>query len=321
MQFGRTSVAVWELEEVSVLQVLLMLFFALAALVPPCAGAETLQAIEPLISHTTRLMVFSPHPDDESLGAGGLIQRVLEAGGKVKVVFITNGDGYPEGVERENHISHPTAKDYRKYGVERREEALKAAATLGVKDHDVIFLGFPDGGLSYLRLKFRAHPFAYRSPFTWKNRPPVSECIVPHCDYTGHDLTTEIERVIAEFRPDLVATTPAEDQHPDHSSTYFFVKVALRHLNGKHPNLKPHLLTFMIHFEQWPISQGSGAGAHLNPPDDFPDKNREWISFPLKPEEVDTKRKAILDYHTQMLVMGRFLMSFATSNELYMLDQ
>jgi hypothetical protein len=77
----------------------------------------------------------------------------------------------------------------------------------------------------------------------------------------------------------------------------------------------------MIHFEQWPISQGSGAGAHLNPPDDFPDKNREWISFPLKPEEVDTKRKAILDYHTQMLVMGRFLMSFARSNELYMLDQ
>ena len=88
------------------LHVLLMLFFALAALAPSNVRAETLQAIEPLISHATRLIVFSPHPDDESLGAGGLIQRVLEAGGKVKVVFITSGDGFPEGVEREtSHLA------------------------------------------------------------------------------------------------------------------------------------------------------------------------------------------------------------------------
>src|SRR5512143_3590489 len=40
-----------------------------------------------------RLMVFAPHPDDETLGAGGLIQRVLATGGKVRVVFVTNGDG------------------------------------------------------------------------------------------------------------------------------------------------------------------------------------------------------------------------------------
>ncbi len=302
------------------LQVLLMLFFALAALVPSCARSETLQAIEPLISHATRLIIFSPHPDDESLGAGGLIQRVLKAGGKVKLVFMTSGDGFPEGVEREHHISHPNAKDYRSYGVERRQEALNATATLGMKKHDVIFLGFPDGGLSYLRLKFRAHPLAYRSPFTMKNRPPVFECIVPRTNYTGQDLTREIERVIAEFRPNLVATTPAEDWHPDHNSTYFFVKEALGRWNGKHPNLKSRVLTFLIHFGQWPIAQGAGTGAHLDPPYGFPDKGREWISFPLKPEEVETKRKAILKYHTQMLVMGRFLSSFARSNELWMPD-
>jgi LmbE family N-acetylglucosaminyl deacetylase len=307
------------LEEVSVLQVLLMLFFfALAALVPASAQSEKVQATDLLISHATRLMVFSPHPDDENLGAGGLIQRVLKAGGKVKLIFITSGDGFPEGVEEEDHISNPTAKDYRKYGVERREEALKATATLAMEEHDVIFLGFPDGGLSYLRSKFRARP--YRSPFTEENRPPISEDIIPHTDYTGQDLTREIERVIAEFRPNLVATTPAEDQHPDHNSTYFFVKEVLGHRNKKHPNLKPRVLTFLIHFGQWPIAQGSGTGLRLDPPDGFPDEGRRWISFPLKPEEVETKRKAILEYHTQMLVMGRFLMSFARSNELYMPD-
>lgn len=303
------------------LKPLIVLAFSIAALaLPAFLSAEELRAIEPLISHDTRLMIFSPHPDDESLGAGGLIQRVIEAGGRVRIVFMTNGDGFPEGVEKEDHISHPSAKDYIKYGEERREESLKASATLGMKEHDVIFLGFPDGGLTYLRLKFRSHPMPFRSPFTGKVRPPAFEIIVPRTDYCGKDVVREIERVLTEFRPNLVATTPPEDQHPDHSSTYYFVKDALRHWNTKHPNLKPRMITFLIHYGQWPLDQGAGTGLRLNPPDNFPAKGEPWISFALKPEEVETKRKAILQYRTQMLVMGRFLMSFSRSNELFMPD-
>ena len=216
-----------------------------------------------------------------------------------------------------NHISHPTAKDYRRYGVERREEALKATGILGIKEHNVIFLGFPDGGLSLLLSKFRKDPLAYKSPFTEENHPPIFEEIIPHTDYTAQDLNQEIERVIVAFRPTLVATTPAGDWHPDHRASYFFVEDALGHWNKKHPKLKTRFLTFLIHYGQWPVAEGSGTGAHLNPPDNYPDKTRQWISFPLKPEEVETKRKAIMEYHTQMLVMGRFLMSFARSNELY----
>src|SRR6185295_13542272 len=51
----------------------------------------------------TRLLVVAPHPDDEVLGAGGLMQRVHETGGTVRVVYLTNGEGYPEGVEAEEH--------------------------------------------------------------------------------------------------------------------------------------------------------------------------------------------------------------------------
>ncbi len=297
-----------------------LLALTLVTFVASFARAEELKAIEPLISHNTRLMIFSPHPDDESLGAGGLIQRVLKAGGRVKVVFMTNGDGFPEGVEKKDHISHPTAKDYTRYGEERRLEVLKAVAALGMKERDVIFLGFPDGGLTYLRLKFRAHPMPYRSPFTSKNRPPGFEIIVPRTDYCGEDLRKEIQRVLVDFRPNLLAVTPPDDWHPDHSSTYYFVKDALMSLAGKHPNLKPRVFTFLIHYGQWPVDQGAGTGLHLNPPDGFPDRGRQWISFALKPDEVKIKRKAILMYHTQMLVMGRFLLSFSRSNELFMPD-
>jgi hypothetical protein len=91
--------------------------FVITIVVSPCTQAREPQALEPLLSPKTRLMVLSPHPDDETLGAGGLIQRVISKGGKVKVAFMTNGEGFPEGVEKENHIAHPTAKDYREYGI------------------------------------------------------------------------------------------------------------------------------------------------------------------------------------------------------------
>lgn len=92
------------------LQLFWIAFFVFSTLTLAFAQTEELKGIEPLISAGTRLMIFSPHPNDESLGAGGLIQRVLNAGGRVKVVFMTNGDGFQEGVEKEDHISRPTSK-------------------------------------------------------------------------------------------------------------------------------------------------------------------------------------------------------------------
>jgi LmbE family N-acetylglucosaminyl deacetylase len=304
--------------------ILLIVLIPIAMLVSPYAHAENLETLESILSNNTRLMVFSPHPDDESLGAGGLIQRILSTGGKVKVVFMTNGDGFPEGVEKEDHISHPTANDYRKYGKEREEEALKALSILGLKKDDVTFLGFPDGGLCFLLLKFLSDPQAYTSPFTLINRPPVSDMIIPHTDYNGRDLRKEIVRLIADFRPNLLALTPPEDQHPDHCATYHFVTEALRDQRKRDSTFQPKVLAFLIHFGQWPVGQGSGTGSRLNPPEGFPGKVPEkevrWISFSLSAKEIETKRKAILQYHTQMLVMGRFLLSFARINELFIME-
>ncbi len=259
-----------------------------------------------------------PHPDDETLGTGGLIQRVLKSGGKVHVVFMTSCEGYARGVEEEDHISTPTPKDYRGYGALRRHEALKADATLGIPAHDVIFLGFPDDGLSYLRSTPVSSAPPYLSPATMENRPPKSEQIIHEADYTRRDLTKEMERVIAEFRPTIIATTPAEDWHPDHNATYFFVKRALNRCEKKHPRLKPTVLTFLIHFEHWPVG---GADSPLKPPIYFPGNGIRWVSFTLKPDEAATKRKAILEYRFQMLVMDRYLMSFVRPNELYILDK
>src|SRR6266436_180186 len=120
----------------------LALLTLICLLVPAARADQQPPLLAMSFSPATRLLVVSPHPDDETLGAGGLIQRVLHRGGAVAVVLVTSGDGYPEGVEVVNGITRPTAEDYRGYGKVRQEEAWRVLAMLGVPEHGRMFLGF-----------------------------------------------------------------------------------------------------------------------------------------------------------------------------------
>lgn len=83
------------------------------------------------------LIVVSAHPDDETLGAAGLMQRVSAAGGRVTVIVATDGEAsHP-------HSTTHTAADLRTI---RRREVRHAADALA-PGCDIHFLGLPDGGL------------------------------------------------------------------------------------------------------------------------------------------------------------------------------
>ena len=267
-------------------------------------------------------MVFAPHPDDETLAAGGLIQRVLSLGGAVKVVFMTSGDGFPEGVEMENRIARPTAEDYRNYGKLRKKEARQAIRILGIKKRDVVFLNFPDAGLRNLLLQHWLDRSPYfRSPYTLEDRPQAGDTVLPNIEFNGEDVKREIEKLLIDFRSTHIVVADYRDRHSDHCSTYFFVTASLKEFRKKHVALDPNVLTYLIHFRQWPIGSGAGTRSRLNPPEGFSEEETDWISFPLSDEELVKKRRSLMEYHTQMLVMGRYLMSFARANELFLMDQ
>lgn len=82
-------------------------------------------------------VVLAPHPDDESLGCGGLVALKRELGVPVTVVFMTDGAG-----------SHPTFVDAVELADRRRQEALTACTRLGVDADSTHFLDIPDGHLA-----------------------------------------------------------------------------------------------------------------------------------------------------------------------------
>src|SRR5437667_9363362 len=62
--------------------------FILAVAVAPAFG----QKVFPPITAEDRIVVVAPNPDDEVLGAGGVIQQACAAGAEVHVIYLTSGD-------------------------------------------------------------------------------------------------------------------------------------------------------------------------------------------------------------------------------------
>jgi LmbE family N-acetylglucosaminyl deacetylase len=89
------------------------------------------------------VLVIAPHPDDETLGCGGLI---LGNPGAVSCLFLTRG----EASHRDHPLLTPGA-----LGEQRTREARAAAALLGVPENNVAFLDLPDGRLPHLETRQR----------------------------------------------------------------------------------------------------------------------------------------------------------------------
>jgi LmbE family N-acetylglucosaminyl deacetylase len=101
-----------------------------------------------------KIMVFAPHPDDESIGCGGSIAKQAKDGSDITVVFFTSGK---EG---------------------RETEAKETAKILGVSR--VEFLRFKDGFLSY-------------SQESVEKVARISEEVKPELIYVPHELDGDLD--------------------------------------------------------------------------------------------------------------------------------
>lgn len=161
---------------------------------------------------TDRILIVAPHPDDESIATGGLIQAARVSGAAVRVVVLTDGDAnvWPQRwIEKRWRID---AAARARWGARRREEARDAMRVLGLEEGDAIFLGLPDMGLTDLLM---------------------------HADA---NVVARLRAVVAEFAPSYLVLPDLCDRHPDHSAASILVRLALCGLAAS-----PQLLQFTVH--------------------------------------------------------------------------
>jgi LmbE family N-acetylglucosaminyl deacetylase len=89
-----------------------------------------------------KIVVFAPHPDDETLGCGGTIARKVKEGYEVLIVILT--DGRHSLSKLFGILSDPTPT---KLSEVRKKEAIRATKVLGVREKNLMFFDFVDGML------------------------------------------------------------------------------------------------------------------------------------------------------------------------------
>ncbi len=166
----------------------------------------------PVFSEQTRLLVIAPHPDDETIATGLLIQRVRAAGGAVKILLLTAGENNPwpqRWVERRLRIG---SVDRQRWGRRRESELEQALQRFDVPSSCLQKLNWPDLGITDIVLQ------------------------------ESHMATAMLAAAMAEFGPSIVAMPSIDDRHPDHGSAHVLTRLALAGQVGK-----PLLLAYLIH--------------------------------------------------------------------------
>jgi len=158
-----------------------------------------------------RVVVVAPHPDDEVLGAAGLLQRMQTLAIPISIVAVTDGEA-----------SHPRSQHITPAELRGRRDAERRAAlaTLGVTV-DLLRLGLPDGAVE-----------RHEDRLACALVPLVGEgvaVIAPWCrdGHPDHEATARAARAVcAQGRADLwevpiwakVRAGLQEDRPPGHST-------------------------------------------------------------------------------------------------------
>jgi LmbE family N-acetylglucosaminyl deacetylase len=275
--------------------------------------AENLSFPEVEFSSQDRILILAPHPDDEVLGCGGIIQKAVAMRIPLRIVFFTYGDNNQWSflLYRKHPVWRP--KSARAMGLVRHDEAIASAKALGVLSGNLTFLGYPD----FRTLKIWSSHWGNRPPcksvLTQAKAVPYTNAFRPGAPYKGEEVLKDLESILREFKPTKIFLSHPSDHHPDHQALYLFTRVALWDLEKE---MNPTLYPYLIHYKRWPNLKGYRPLGLLEPPQAF-NKKILWQVCSLKPEEIELKHTAIKKHHTQYNSNARYLLSFIRANELF----
>lgn len=255
-----------------------------------------------------RVLLLSPHPDDETLCCAGIIQQAQAAGAQVFVAWMTAGDGFEFDAVLTQRVADPSPLDMQALGNARAAEARRAVALLGVPPARTFMLGYPDGGLFQLFTTHYQDP--YLAPHTGTAAVYVNGALTPNAPFTGQAWEADLNRVLARVQPHLVLAPAPQDFHSDHRTLSY---VALRLMAARQQ--EDRLRFWVVHGGlEWPLPKGLHPELSLTVPPLA--STLPWTRVTLSAAQRQRKLDAVNAYHTQTRVMGRFMRAFVRQNEL-----
>jgi LmbE family N-acetylglucosaminyl deacetylase len=162
---------------------------------------------------TERVLMLAPHPDDEAIGAGGLIQRAIARGGDVRVVFLTAGESNPWPQRVMKRRWRVSDADRAEWGTIRCREAGASLQVLGAPQGCSTFLGFPDQQLGSMARR------------------------------DDRRITDALRSIMRDYEPSLLVSPSGQDLHSDHRAVAYFAHQAMRGLG----DAAPEVVTYVVH--------------------------------------------------------------------------
>lgn len=212
------------------------------------------------------LVVVAAHPDDETLGAAGLLARAYAAGVRTTVIVATSGEA-----------SHPASTTHRPGELARlREEETTAAVASIDPGATVAFLRAPDGRLG--------------EP---EHRQALTAALLAAVHGSGTGTNTDTDTGAGSGPAAPVAETwfvaPwSGDRHPDHEAAADAVAEAVRRLADEAGGMSIRSLAYPVWLWHWGAPEG----------DDLP-----WdalVRVPLDDTTLAAKRGALAVHRSQV---------------------
>lgn len=135
-----------------------------------------------------RILVIAPHPDDESLGCGGVIAGLVAGGRRTHTIFVTDGGASHRKSERWSR---------ERLAAQREREAADALSRLGADRHPRTFLRLRDADMPG------------EGTERWR------------------EASDRLIAIIEDLAPDLVVLPWRRDPHRDHRDSWRLVTAAL----------------------------------------------------------------------------------------------
>jgi len=265
------------------------------------------------IDKNDKIIIFSPHPDDETVPAGGLIQKAKEKNASVLVVCITDGSASMNKKDYKKFLFEKNLKTNKTLPEMRNQELIESMHQLGLNDSNIICLGYPDTGIKSMFETNWYTPYNSKTYFNSFNESHYNFSYTKNVEYSGKNLDSDLKNIINDFNPTIVVYPYSNDVLPDHSATNAFVTQALIETNYNGMNY-----TYIVHTgDYWPTPHFYFPWGRIKPPLSLLNPDIKWESLDLNSKEINNKIKAVNKYQTQLYGGSNYLLSFLKTNEIF----